>query len=396
MPGAELANSALRRFLGAHPMATAVVYVITGVLTLYLISAQIGSLETDLGFNAARLGYATATYFGIGAVISPFAGRFIARRGPQSGLRAGCGFAAAAALVAAASTRWWLLPIATALAGSANSFMQVGSNMVLVRSAAFERQGISFGAKQGAIPMASTMAGILLPIVGLAVGWRFTFLVAAALALVASGFAPPIPETPVSPAPPAPSRRGRMPMALRWLAVGGACGGAAGNAVSLFVVPSAVDSGLTEVAAGTILAACSALVVAVRIGSGWLADRRRSPGHTEMAWLLGAGTVGCAALALASTAPLYVAAMPLAMMGAWGWPGLVYFTVTSTNPSDPARASGVVLAGNLTGTLVGPFIVGLLAERHLYGAAWAFCGSLAAIATVAMLVSSRAWRRTTA
>jgi MFS family permease len=377
-------------------MATAVLYVVTGVLTLYLISAQIGSLEADLGFNAARLGLATATYFGVGALVSPFAGRLIARRGPRAGLRAGCVYAAVAAVVASTATRWWVLPIATALAGTANSFMQVGSNMVLVRSAAFERQGMSFGAKQGAIPMASTLAGILLPVVGLAIGWRFTFIVAAALALVASGLAPPVPETPVSPAPLPPPEKGRMPGALRWLAVGGACGGAAGNAVSLFVVPSAVDIGLTEATAGTILAVCSALVVAIRIGSGWLADRRRSPGHTEMAWLLGGGALGCAALALASTGPLYAAAMPLAMMGAWGWPGLVYFTVTSTNADDPARASGVVLAGNLTGTLIGPFIVGLLAERHLYGSAWAFCGSLAAIATGAMLLSSRAWMRTAA
>ena len=165
--------------------------------------------------------------------------------------------------------------------------------------------------------------------------------------------------------------------------------------MSLFVVPSALDAGIAEAVAGTLLAICSGLVVMIRIGSGWLADRRRSAGHREMAWLLALGAIGCAVLATASTVPAYLAAMPLAMMGAWGWPGLVYFTVTSTNADNPARASGVVLAGNLTGTFVGPLVVGLLAEQHRYTMAWSFCALLSLAAMTAMMLSARAWHRTT-
>jgi MFS family permease len=380
------------RFLLAHPMATAVLYVATGVLPLYLTSSQIVSLSNDLGFSAARLGLATSAYFGVGALVSPLVGKLVQRRGATFGLQAGSIFVAVSAVVSASAGVWWILPLATALGGISNSFMQVGSNIVLVRGAKFERQGVSFGAKQGAIPLASMLAGLLLPILGIAVGWRATFLMAGALALVTLSVAPQIPNGPISTSAAAP-KRGRVPRALLFLAIGGACGGAAGNALSLFVVPSAVDQGISEAIAGTILAVCSALVVAMRIGSGWLADRSGSSGHREMAWLLGLGVIGCAVLATSSSVPLYLIAMPIAMMGAWGWPGLVYFTVTSTNADNPARASGVVLGGNLTGTLVGPLVVGLLAERQFYAAAWAFCGVLSAVAMTAMVLSLRAWKR---
>jgi MFS family permease len=380
------------RFLMAHPMATAVLYVMTGVLPLYLTSSQIISLDADLGFTPARLALATSAYFGVGALVSPHVGRLVQRRSATFGLKAGSMFAASAALLASVAPRWWVLPLATALSGISNSFMQVGSNIVLVRVAAFERQGMSFGAKQGAIPLGSMLAGVLLPVVGIAVGWRVTFLMAVVLALVAYSMAPPVPDAVTSPAPPS-VRKGKVPKALLFLAIGGAFGGAAGNAVSLFVVPSAVHEGVSEAMAGTILAVCSALVVGIRIGSGWLADRTRSSGHREMAWLLGLGVVGCTILMTASSVPMYLVAMPLAMMGSWGWPGLVYFTVTSTNADDPARASGVVLGGNLTGTLVGPLVVGLLAERELYSTAWAFCAVISACAMTAMILSNRAWKQ---
>ena len=373
-------------------MATAVLYVMTGVLPLYLTSSQIISLNEELGFSAARLGMATSTYFGIGALVSPYAGRLVQRRSATFGLRAGSLFAAAACLLSAVAGQWWVLPIATALCGISNSFMQVGSNIVLVRVAALERQGISFGAKQGAIPLASMLAGVLLPVIGIAVGWRVTFLMAAVLAVTIFAIAPPVPEAPVRAEPPT-VPKGKVPRPLLFLAIGGACGGAAGNAVSFFVVPSAVHEGVSEAAAGTILAVCSALVVGIRIGSGWLADRSRSSGHREMAWLLGLGVVGCSGLALVSGIPLYLVAMPLAMMGSWGWPGLVYFTVTSTNVDNPARASGVVLGGNLTGTLLGPLVVSQLAEREMYPAAWAFCAVISAGAMTAMILSNRAWRK---
>ena len=378
-------------FLESHPMAAAVVYVMTGVLPLYLTSAQIISLEADLGFDPGKLGFATATYFGSAALMAPTAGRFIRKHGASPGLRLGAALAGTAAIIAALSPVWWVLPIATAVSGVANSFMQVGTNILLVQIAASDRQAISFGAKQAAIPMASSLAGVLLPVVGILIGWRWSFVFAALMAATVGSF---VPDVPLLTTERRPARAGRAPIPrpLIFLAIAGACGGAAGNAVALFVVPSAVDVGMSEGLAGMVLAMSSTLVVVIRIGSGWLTDRRRTSGHYEMATLLALGVIGCAFLAISTTIPLYLAAMTMAMIGSWGWPGLVYYTVTSTNSDQPARASGVVLAGNRTGTLIGPFVVGLLANRENYGAAWTFCGVLSAVALASMVVSGHTWR----
>lgn len=114
---------------------------------------------------------------------------------------------------------------------------------------------------------------------------------------------------------------GRSPSpSLRWLAVGGACGGAAGSALSLFFVPSAVHVGITEGLAGTALAMGSGLVVVVRLIAGGIADRTRSTGHREMVAALGLGTVGCVLLTAAGTPAAFYGAISIALAGSWGWP----------------------------------------------------------------------------
>jgi cyanate permease len=161
----------------------------------------------------------------------------------------------------------------------------------------------------------------------------------------------------------------------------------------LFVVPSAVDIGIAEAAAGAVLAVCSLLVVLVRLAAGWTVDRNQSIGFAEMAWMTGVGAIGAFVLFATSTPPLYLLAMPIALLGAWGWPGVIFFTVVHSYPESPARASGLVLSSNLTGTVIGPLVVGSLAGRGNYPGAWLFVTVSCAVATVAFTVSHRARAR---
>jgi len=381
----------LRDALARLPLVTAVVYTGTCLLPLALISAQILQLEREIGFGVGRLGLAIAAYFGAAALAANPAGRLVAAMGPGRGLRIGGFLVVVACILAGTAVTWWMIPVAAALAGLSNATIQVSSNLAIFDGVSRARQGAAFGAKQASVPMASALAGISLPLIGLAFGWRWVFAGAAVLALVLALSAPQLGEA--SGGRRVEGRIGRPPRSLVYLAIGGIAGAMAGNGLSLFVVPSAVDIGIGEAAAGAVLAGCSLLVVLVRFGAGWLVDRNRSIGLAEMAWLTGVGAVGALALFATSAPGLYLVAMPIAVLGAWGWPGVIFFTVVHSYPDQPARASGLVLSGNLTGTVIGPVVVGALAGRGNYPGAWLFVTVTSAVATVAFVASQRLRRR---
>lgn len=374
-------------------MITAVVFVSIGVMPLYLTSAQVISLDSALGFDAGRLGIGTAVYFGLAAAVAQPVARVVSAVGARQGLQIGALCSMLGSAAAATATNWLALILAVACAGIANAFMQVSSNIVLAMDAAFSRQGLSFGAKQGAIPLSSAAAGVLLPSVGVALGWRWPFVFAIGLAFLVMFLAPVVTDRPTKQSRSARADRPPLSTALKLLAVGGACGGAAGNALSLFLVPAAVDIGLTEAVAGGILAVGSFSVFALRVSVGAFADRVQSTGHREMTVILVCGAIASFALIFVHSTTAFVIVMPLALLGAWGWPGLIYFTVVRIHPEATARASGVILASNLTGTLVGPSVVGQLAARGHFAAAWAFVGLLGSVASGFMTASWISTRR---
>ena len=368
-------------------------FVAIGVMPLYLTSAQVVSLDSALGFDAGRLSIGTAIYFGLAAVVAQPVAKIVSTIGAQRGLQVGALFSLIGSVAAATAVSWLALLVAVGCAGLANAFMQVSTNIVLALGAAFHRQGLSFGAKQGAVPLSSAAAGVLLPSVGVSFGWRWPYVFAIALAVLVTFLAPVVDDRPSREPRASNGRRPPLSLALKLLAVGGACGGAAGNGLSLFFVPAAVDIGITEARAGAILAVASASVFLLRVAVGAFADRVGSTGHGEMMVILALGAVASFGLAFVNSADAFVIVMPLALLGSWGWPGLIYFTVVRIHPEATARASGVILASNLTGTLVGPSVVGQLADRSHYTAAWVFVGVLGVVASAFMGMSWSMTRR---
>ncbi len=380
----------LRAYLTSRALLTAVVYTGVAILPLFLVSAQVLQLGRDIDFGVGRLGLATASYFGMAALAANPAGRVISKLGPGRGLRIGGSLAFASCVIAALASTWWIILLAMALAGVGNGLTQVSANVAIFDGVAEGRQGLAFGAKQASVPLASLMAGISLPLIGLVVGWRWAFVVAGVLALVFTISAPePATRSGESRTE---KRAGPLPRSLALLTFAGFCAALAGNGVSLFIVPSAVDVGISEGTAGLVLAASSLLVVVARAGAGWTVDRRRTLGHLEMASLVGLGSLGAIFLMATETASSYLIAMPLALVGAWGWPGVFFFTVVRSYPEFPAQASGFALSTNLTGTVLGPVVVGVLAAAGNYSAAWLFVATAAAAAAVGFVLS---YRRTT-
>jgi MFS family permease len=358
-----------------------------GVLPLFLVSTQILQLEDDIGFEVGTLGLATASFFAAAAIAANPAGRLVSGRGASRGLRLGITATILSCGLCVVSWEWWLIPLATAVGGVGNGLIQVSSNIAIFDGVRMGRQGLAFGSKQAAVPIASIVAGLALPAIGLVFGWRWVFVGAAAVAVGLWSSAPRLSSRRAEPR--VETAMGRPNSSLLWLGVAGIAGAAAGNGLSLFVVPSAVDIGISEGAAGAVLAACSLAVVVLRVSAGWLVDRRASSGYVEMAWMAGVGAFGALVLMSAQSPPLYLISMPIALLGAWGWPGIIFFTVVHSYPRYPARASGLVLSANLSGTLVGPLVVGALAGRGAYPTAWLFVSVCSAVAAVAFVVAAR-------
>ncbi len=66
-----------------------------------------------------------------------------------------------------------------------NVMGQLASNLTLARSVPAHRLGLSFGVKQAAIPLSTLLAGAAVPAVALTVGWRWAYVIASGLALLA-------------------------------------------------------------------------------------------------------------------------------------------------------------------------------------------------------------------
>ncbi len=386
----EMANP-LRSSLSRRPLLTAVVYTGSGILPLFLVSAQVLQLEADLGFDATSVGLAAAAFFGASALAANPAGTAIRRMSPGFGLRAGASLTMACSFIAALAMTNWMILLAMAIAGIGNAFTQVSANLAIFDGVSRRRQGLAFGAKQAAVPLASVLAGISLPAIALVFGWQWGFGGAALLAL---GLAISAPEPRTRSGETREEKpMGRPPASLPVLVAAGFFGAAAGNGISLFVVPSAVDVGIGEATAGLVLAVCSVLVVVARLAAGWTVDRRASSGHVEMAILTASGAAGALALMSTTSSTAYLLAMPVALLGAWSWPGVFFFTVIHSYPDFPARASGVALSGNLTGTVIGPLLVGALVGSGRYPVAWLCVAIAAALATLGFLGSYLVTRR---
>ncbi len=80
-------------------------------------------------------------------------------------------------------------------------------------------------------------------------------------------------------------------------------------------------------------------------------------------------------------------------MIAWGWPGLLTFTVVEANASRPAAASAVTQAGVFVGAAVGPPLFGWLVDGPGFTTAWTVVAVCVAAGAVVLLPGVRPSRR---
>lgn len=366
-----------------------VVIAVIAVLPMFLTAGLAVQIGADLGFPPSALGIAPAAFFGAMVLGSPFAGRVVERLGAVRAIR-GVVLIVSVILALMAATADSLLVLASflAIAGMANALAQPATNQLLAQCVPRTRQGVAYGAKQSAIPVASMLAGLAVPVLGLTFGWRWAFAAFAVCAACAALW--PFGQLHMgSGSEPAPlSEIGLPRRVLLVLAVGVSFAAAGGSTLAIFMVASAVDIGWDEAGAGLLFAVASAVGIAARLLSGVRADQRGRNHLWFVSLMLVVGAAGVAVLILDNQV-LFAIGAPIAFGAGWGWPGVFILSIVNLHPTSPAAATALTQIGTSAGCVFGPLTFGAVAQHWSYDAAWAVNAGALLVAAGVILIGRR-------
>jgi MFS family permease len=354
----------------------AVVLSTVGFLPAMLIGGMAVTVQEELAFGETQLGAAIAAYFASAALAVAPAGRLAERLGHRVVSWLGLTCVGTSLLGIALVAGWWgPLVGLLAVGGIGHGLVQIGVSVLLVRIIAVQHQGLAFGVAQAAFPLSALLAGLSVPAIGLTLGWRWTFILGAAMlplvaAMVPAGGA----------RQPKVGRSGQSDTPIGTLVLltfGFGLAAAGSTAGTSFIVGSVVERGFTPTEAGLVLAAGSLVAVTTRITVGWVADRLGRDALLLTALLLAVGAIGYCGLAFGDRPALMVLSVSLAFGGGWGWMGLWLLAISRANPVAPASAMGIAYVGPMAGSTIGPLVFGALAEGLGFPASWLVIAAMA-------------------
>lgn len=367
----------------ARPAVVAALGSASGLVPAFLVAALAVQLQADLRFSSTQLGFTTGAFFVAAGLSAVVGGQIADRVGWRSATLVATTCSAMGLVgVAALARSWGTLLAALALAAAGNAVAQPASNLVLAREVDDGRLGLAFGIKQASVPLATLVAGGSVPTIAARFGWRAAFVVALVLPVLAGGLA--LGHTGTPPAlPAAPAGSGRPRGAGPWI-FGAALAAAQVGALNTFTVVTAVESGMSQGAAGTLLAGVSLVGLASRVLLGWSLDLRPTQPVRLVARLLAVGALGCATMSIGTPVAI-VAGLLLAVVGGWGWGGIFLFAVVQRYPAAPASATGAIQAGISLGLGSGPLAFGAVFDASGPRTAWLATAALTAVAAAWML-----------
>lgn len=355
-------------------------------LTAILVGTTAPAFGPDLGITDTGLGVA-ASGFWLAAACSAWA---IAPRADAWGWRrtaaAGMALAAAGQLALAAGLRGQVsLVVLLVFLGLTYGVVVPTSNVALAREVPARRHGLLLGIKQGSAPVAGILAGALVP-VAVSAGWRWAFVGAAVVTLLALANTMAVPASVRSRARPALDTRDLSAFVRRvalLVAIGAGLATISIAVISAYSARTLVESGLTLHQAGVVVIAASAASLVTRLVSGWWADRRGADGFAPAATLVLAGGAGMLLLATGHPGVVVPGAV-LTFAAGWGWPALLLLGILRHAPDATAYVASRFQVGTGIGGACGPVVFGLLVSRHGLGTGWVVAAGTAVPAAAAI------------
>lgn len=359
-------------------------------------------LRDQFGFSRAEIGLLTSFYAIGGALSSPVAGRLTDRFGPARVLGLSLLLMACATAGGALARSGLVLMAAAFVAGWGYGGMNPATN-VIVAGRLGQRLGFFLSLKQTGVPIGGFVAGLVLPAVAIAYGWRWAFAVGALLtagaactavlvrgaAVLGGGEAargePPAgpPAPPPAPARPSPRTFRRDQVAI--VVYGFLMAGCQWVLVAYLVLSLHDGRSWSLREAGLTLSALTAVSVCGRLVWGWLSDRGASRVPT-LTVLAAVSAAGLAVLALEP--PRVVVFLAVAVLGAAlaSWNGVYHaLVVERSGPGALGRDSGRMLAFLFAGTVCVPPLLGLLSQSTgSWTVLWAADAGLVVVAAVVL------------
>lgn len=374
-------------------IAVACAATIVAALPMMLTGGLAVQMSEEIGFGVAALGVLIALFRGTSSATTFLWGVATDRLGATAALRiAAVVSALACAGIALTQELGWMM-VWMVVGGTGIAIALPATNRLIVNAVPIERRGMGFGIKQSSLPIASVLAGLSVPLIGLTIGWRYAFWIGCVFAsgvLISVGVRGPKSSTTSTPRP----RGGPIERRGLILLMGCAFGlsNLASSAMPAFYVDAAVDAGTSPSLAGTVLALAGAGAIAVRFSTGVASDRIAS-GHLHLcAGLLTVGAIGLGLL-MTERPGLMAAGVLLGMAGVWGVNGVFWYALMRAYHNVPGKATGIVATIGHAGGTLGPLIFGGVAASSSYSAAWAICGAAALTAAGTMSLAAKSLRR---
>jgi MFS family permease len=394
--GAKPRSSALQALVATLAIQVYVAFVASAPPVLAPILAE------DLGIPPSLIGVFVGLLYAGSMLGSLGGGEFVARFGAirvsQAAVIICVAGLAMMALVPAAAVA--LLVVAAVLLGVGYGPITAASSELLWRTTPPDRMALTFSIKQTGVPAGAALAGAVLPALALAVGWRTSFLIIAALGFAVAAAAEPTRRALDLRNPGrnvlsvgailAPLKLILRTPNLRELAITGCAFSAVQTCLTTFLVVFLTDTaGWSVVAAGLALTCTAVAAVPGRMIWGAIADRTRAA--TRVLAVVGGIACVCG-IALALSGPGWPTVLLLVVAAAYGataigWNGVQISEVARRAPAGNTAsvigASGfVTFSGVMAGPLLFAAIVGATGGYRL---AFLACALVSGLGTAFLL-----------
>ena len=355
--------------------------VAAGPIMLYGLSATSDSIIAELGISEAQFGLLATTCFGAAAIGNATLGRLADRHSDLSLMAFIFVLATLALLLVAVPDGFWMLIMAAALSGIAQSFPNGVTNRILLERVPDTKRIGWVGIKQSGVQVSQLIASLAFPVLALGIGWRGAAVTVAVIPLILLAMTwyslrttplLALPKTATDTATEAahpdheaaPTRPAKHPGMVWALALFGLINGIGVQATNVYMPLFAVrEMGFSLVLGGATAALAGVIGVIARVT--WA--RRMAKGASGLRLLLVLALIALVGAVLfliadlAGWALLVWVAVAFHGISALGVSVVLMAALMRVIPaSSMASASGMVTAGMFFGFALGPLLMGII------------------------------------